>query len=490
MPMLVRSALAVCAVLFSAAACASEPPAAPPAVGPDPAPEAFSLPDGFSEDLEAYVRGWGQHWPTFRVHGCTAVFAEGAPLHVQAWGQRDLAREAPHTPQDGFEIGTLSVHLTHAATLALVREGRVRLDDAAAQYVPGFDLPETITLEHLLTMTSGLPSFAETLLFERVYKHRPASHEALVASFGGQPLEFEPGSDFAPSLSNAAVLGLLIERVTEQSYAEAVRERVLQPLGMEHTRFGRIEGASVGLSFHEEEYLEPVVEADPRSLGGAGGWTSTAADLGILYSALLQEQFGTELSRRMLGDNDLQRSYGFASTTVGGRDALAWIGRFDGHEHGVVLVPEDGLVVLHLANSEVAPGSMIAEAVAQLAYDLPVPTREEARSVPLDPSGLARHAGTWVLQPSDLAFVEDNVDPDTARALKSIETRFVQDEGLRLHIGGRPVKRMHATSPRTFFFKDRPQSTAYLTTAADKPMLVLERGGGSLHYRWVEAPGA
>lgn len=485
--MFARSLVLVLAA--TASACASEPRPSSPAAAPVEDAPAFALPDDFAQSVSQYVAGWGRQWPTFRVHGTTAVFADGNALHQHSWGLRDLAEGSVHGEDDAFEIGTLSVHLTHIAVLDLVRSGDLALSDSVATHIPDMELQPSITVEHLLTMTSGLPSFTETMLFERVYKRREASNKALVASFAGDPLEFEPGTDFAPSLSNAALLGLLIEEVTDTPYADVVRARVLDPLGMEHTKFGRQPGASVGLSFHEDEHLEPVVDATPTSLGAAGGWTSTASDLGKLYSALLNETYGPELSRRMLGNNDLDKPYGFAPTTVAGRDAYGWVGLFDGHEHGVLLIPSDGLVVLHLANSEVAPGSQIAEAVAQLAYELPVPIRDEARPVPLEPEPFAAFAGRWVMTASDLEQIAVDADADTLEALRAIDTEFVEGEGLRLSIHGRPDKRMHPTAPRNFFFKDRPQSTAYITTAGASTMLVLERGGGSLHYRRVPTEG-
>ena len=471
-------------LLLAATACASEPGGKPAEAERELTEERMVLPEDFGQHVETYVDGWGRQWPTFKVHGHTAVFVDGEPQFNRAWGLRNLAEEAEHTTHDAFEIGTLSVHLTQATTLALVREGTLALDKPAADYI---DLPvqRSVTIEHLLTMTSGLPSFTESLMFERLYKRQPASHAALVASFAGDPLEFEPGSDFAPSLSNAVVLGLVIESVTGDDYADVVATKVLEPLGMRDTQYGRVDGASIGLSFNEAEYLDPVVDADPASLGAAGAWTSTAADLGRLYAAMLGEHFGVRLSRSIWGDNALGQPFGFVPRLVGGREAYAWIGRFDGHEHGVFIVPEDDLVVLHLANSEVAPGSDIAEAVASMAYGLPVDVREEARPVPLDPAPLAPFAGQWVLRPSDLAFVEETADEDTLAALRSVETTFEDTKGLTLHIHGRPAKRMHPTAPRNFFFKDRPQSTARIAGTNDAPMLVLERGGGALHYRRV-----
>jgi|GEM_PF-2154448 len=489
MPTLVRS-LAVTALLAAVVACADEPtaPAAQPPVQ-TPAPPGFELPEDFDDKVTTYMDGWGEQWPTFKVHGTTAVFADGEAVFSHAWGLRDLAEQTPHTPDDKFEVGTLSVHLTQATTMALVRDGKLALDDPAAKHLE-LPLPRSITIEHLLTMTSGLPSFVETLLFERVYKRRPTSNAALVASFASDPLEFDPGSDFAPSLSNAAVLGLVIENATGKDYPDAVREHLLEPLGMHDTHYGRVQGASIGLQFNEAEYLDPVVEADPASLGAAGGWTSTAADLGRLYASMLGDHYGQRLALRIWGNNPLERAYGFAPTTVGGRDAYGWVGRFDGHEHGVLVIPSDGVVVLHLANSEVAPGSMIAEAVASMAYDVPVSPREEARPVPIDPTELERFASHWALRPSDIAAIEEVADTETVAAMKRIETTFEQGEGLRLRIHGRPTKRMHTIAPREFFFKDRPQSTARIAGTDAAPMLVLERGGGALHYRPVPPDGA
>lgn len=441
----------------------------------------FELPDVFEPRLETYVHSWGQQWPSFRVHGETAVFVGGERAYGRAWGMRTVAEQTPHEVDDAFEIGTLSVHLTHAAILALARDGDLDLD-APVSDILEIPIHRDVSVEHLLTMTSGLPNFTESLMFQAVGKTRPATNAQIAATFAGDPLEFEPGEDFAPSISNAVVLGLVLERVTERSYPDAVRQLVLEPLHMDATRYGRVPDASVGHAFDEDEFLDPVLLADPESLAAAGAWTSTAADLGTLYTAMLGEHFGTG-SRRVWGDNAAARPYGFAATTIASQDAFGWVGRFDGHEHGVIIVPAHDLVIVQLGNTEVAPGLQLAEAVATIALGQHVPTRDEARPVPLDPGELAPFARTWVLRPADLAMVEASADDDTLATLRSVQTIYAPGEGLRLRIEGRPVKRMHTYAPRTFFFKDRPQSTARIGGSAEAPTLVLERAGTALHYR-------
>ena len=149
--------LLLTALLVALSACATEAPARPPAPAAEQEDEVgLTLPETFETDLDAYVAGWGQQWPTFKVHGNTAVFVGGEPLFTKAWGLRNLAEQTPHTPGDAFEIGTLSIHLTQATTLALVREGKLALDTPVADHLE-VPLPASITVEHLLTMTSGLP---------------------------------------------------------------------------------------------------------------------------------------------------------------------------------------------------------------------------------------------------------------------------------------------------------------------------------------------
>ncbi len=479
-PILARAALGV--GLLSASACASPPAANPEPADTHSADPAFALPRGFDTRVEDYAASWGRYWPTFRIHGVSQVFAAGRPLFVRAQGMADLAQQTPHTPASRFSIGTLSVHLTHAAVLSLVEAGTVSLDQPVTAFVPDQGLPPTITLEHLLTFSAGLPSFTETLPF-RALKTRPASNEAIVATFAGEPLEFDPGTDFAPSLSNAALLGLVIERASKQPYAQYVEQAVLKPLQMHDTRYGRADDTTVGLSFNEAEYLVPDTQTDPRAFGAAGAWTSTSADLGKLYTAVLSGHWGEPLRRRTFGDNGPGLPYGFVPSPVAGRDGYLWLGRIDGHDHAVLLVPEDDLVIVHLGNSEVVPGSDIAMALGYLAYEVVTPRREEAREVPIEVASLAEYAGRWELTASDRALLANSTDDDTAASLQRVVTTFSKT-GLSLQVRGRPTKRMHPVAQRRFFFKDRPQSTARVVVRPGGAQeLVLEREGSQLRYR-------
>ena len=251
------------------------------------------------------------------------------------------------------------------------------------------------------------------------------SHETIVNGFLVDPLEFEPGSDFAPSNSNAAMLGLVIERAAGVPYEEVVRTRVLEPLELQHTTWGEADDNAVGLVFNEKEHLDVPPKVDPRAFGGAGGWSSTTADLHRFYAGVLAGRFGGERSRlRWLGDNSYARPYGLIELSIDGKPAYVWLGRIDGFNSAALIVPDDELVVTVLANSEVLPAEQLATDVAQLAYGQRIPEREEPRAVPVDPSTLAALAGNWTITRGTETMLLDAVSPETFDKLRRVQTHW------------------------------------------------------------------
>ena len=430
-------------------------------------------------EIDAYVRTWGHSWPAFRFHGEIAVSVRGEVRVAQSHGFRDLAEQVAHEGASSFRLGTLSAHLTAAAALALADEGALELGAPVADYVDG--APKAIAVEHLLTYTSGLPSFTQDLAFGHL-KHRALSHDTIVQGFLRDPLEFEPGSDFAPSNSNAAMLGLVIERAAGLPYDEVVRTRVLEPLQLEHTTWGEAEDNAVGLVFNEQEHLDVSARVDPRAFGGAGGWSSTTADLHRFYAGVLGGQFGGERSRlRWLGDNAYGRPYALVELSIDSKPAYVWLGRIDGFNSAALVVPSDELVVTVLANSEVLPAEQLATDVAQLAYGVPVAEREEPRAVPVDPAVLARLSADWTITRKTETMLLDAVSPETFDKLRHVQTRWDENtSSLSLLIPDHGRKRMHPLGNGRFFFKDAPQSTA--TYVASKGVLVLQRDGTELRY--------
>jgi CubicO group peptidase (beta-lactamase class C family) len=453
-----------------------------------PAPEeALAIPPHLDARVDEYVAQWGSGWPAFRFHGEIGVSSRGHLVLERAYGDRDLAEQAHHEGDAPFRIGTLSAHVTIATALALVQQGVLSLDDRVDRWVPDRGIPHALTIEHLLTHTSGLPSFTDDLVFPRV-KHLPRTHEELVSTFAGHPLEFEPGTDFAPSNSNSVLLALAIQRATGRTYEDVAREHVLDPLDMDRTAWGSAAGETIGLVFDEAEHLERPARVDPRAFGASGGWISTTADLHRLYAALAFDRFGGErMHLRWFGANPHEQPYAFVETTIEGRTGYMWLGLIDGFNSAVIVVPDDALVVTVLGNSEVVPAGDVASDVTRLVYGSEVPERVEPRPAPIAAEELERTIGEWVITRGSEDALLDEVDPDTFDMLRQVVT-MADASGLTLGIPNHGRKRMHPRSPGRFFFMDGPQSTARLErgTTPERDVLVLARDGSELRY--VRAP--
>ncbi|RJP75787.1 MAG: class A beta-lactamase-related serine hydrolase [Candidatus Zixiibacteriota bacterium] len=164
-----------------------------------------------------------------------AVVRGGQPAIVRAYGQANLETGAPLTASSVFEIASLTKPITATAVMLLVEDGKVGLDDPVGEYLDS--LPAAwagITVRHLLTHTSGLPE-------EAVAQHdgSPLMNVSIRQQYEAirqAELLFAPGEKACYSDPGYFLLGMIIERVSEQTYGEFLRDRLFTPLGMTASR--------------------------------------------------------------------------------------------------------------------------------------------------------------------------------------------------------------------------------------------------------------
>lgn len=191
-----------------------------------------------------------------------------------------------------FALASIGKTMTAVAVLHLVGQGRLQLVEAAQTYLSrgiadGLDLPSTLTLRHLLTMTSGVPDYLDDAFVDDALAQGRAVHTPRVALSYAHGLEalFAPGAGFDYSNSNYVLLGLILEHVTGQDYAQVMRDLVFDPSGMET--------AFVFGSLPLPSDFPPAVE-DGRNVRayyttqgmGDGGVIGSARDLARFYRAL------------------------------------------------------------------------------------------------------------------------------------------------------------------------------------------------------------
>jgi uncharacterized protein YbbC (DUF1343 family)/CubicO group peptidase (beta-lactamase class C family) len=216
----------------------------------------------------------------------------GQVIYRKAYGNRALEpRREPMTLETIFDLASLTkVVATTTAVMKLVEQGKIRLNDPVAKYLPEFGQngKEDITVRQLLTHYSGLEP---DLDLKTIWEGKETAYRM---AFGEAP-EAPPGSRFSYSDVNFIVLGALVERVSGETLDKYCERRIFAPLKMMHTRFtppAALRPKIAPTQYDENEHMLRGVVHDPtaRRMGGVAGHAglfSTADDLAKFSQALL-----------------------------------------------------------------------------------------------------------------------------------------------------------------------------------------------------------
>ena len=166
-----------------------------------------------------------------------AVVRNGTVVKMQGYGLANLDHDVPVTPDTVFELASVTKQFTAAAIMKLVEEGKLQLDDPILWHLPqGPATWSAITVRHLLTHTAGLPGLEEN--FKALWPGGPRLNYSTVQLFNAatkDALSFPAGERFQYSDVGYFLLGMIIEHVSGERYADFLDERFFRPLGMTST---------------------------------------------------------------------------------------------------------------------------------------------------------------------------------------------------------------------------------------------------------------
>src|SRR5262245_34378595 len=161
---------------------------------------------------------------------------DGKEVLTEAFG--DSMTNVPATTEMHFRNGAVAISYVATLLFVLVDEGRVSLDDKVSKWLPDVRFADQVTLGQLAQMTSGYfdyvqdPGFLAELDAD---PYRQWTPQELVDFGTFHPLQFQPGTNWAYAHTNYVILGLTLEKATGKKMAELMKEKVLEPLGLENT---------------------------------------------------------------------------------------------------------------------------------------------------------------------------------------------------------------------------------------------------------------
>ncbi|HYN03395.1 MAG TPA: serine hydrolase [Vicinamibacteria bacterium] len=340
-----------------------------------------------------------------RPGAAVIVVKDGRTLFRKAYGMADLELGVTLQPDMVFRLGSITKQFTAAAILMLAEEGKLSLQDPIEKHLVGYPTQgHVITIEHLLTHTSGIQSYTDMPGWMTSRIQGPMTVTELVDGFKKEPMQFAPGEKWAYNNSGYILLGAIVEKASGKTYEAFVRERIFQPLGMTASYYDRTEPiipkrapgyTREGDQPRNARYLSMT---QPYA---AGSLASTVDDLARWDASLYGEKLlkKTSLDRAwtpyvLKSGKPTGYGYGWGASTLRGRRAISHGGGIFGFSTYAVRLPDEHVYVAVLCNSDSPSGDpgYLAKKIAALAIGDPFP---EPAAITLDPKTLERYAGVY-----------------------------------------------------------------------------------------------
>lgn len=391
------------------------------------------------------------------------VFRDGETIFRKGQGMANLELGVPIEPDMVFRLGSITKQFTAVSILMLAEQGKLTLDDSISKFLPDYPTHDhLITVEHLLTHTSGIKSYTSMPEWPPLWRKDFAVQE-LVDFFKYQPMESAPGKRWAYNNSGYILLGAIIEKISGQSYEQFIQQNIFEPLGMKQSYYDspsrviprRVAGYDKSVDgFTNAAYLSMT---QPYA---AGALASTVDDLVLWDSALYTEQLlkhetlqKAHISHQLMDGSSTAYGYGWDISEYAGHRLVEHGGGIHGFRTRAIRMPDDRVFVAVLSNNGGADPEPLAFKIAALAIGQPY---QEPAPINLDSEVLALCEGDYEINAAEKWHI----------ACEDKHLFWQREQGARVELV--------PFSFNEFFFKDDP--FYHLTFTSDANGIVNTAG--------------
>jgi len=333
------------------------------------------------------------------------IARDGKVLLHKSYGLKNTSKQTMNDTNCIFQIGSMTKSFTSMIILKLREEGLLSVHDKLSRFIPDYPGGGKITIENLLTHTSGIHNYTDDISeADTNIICYPVSKERVLQQFENKKPEFKPGTKFEYNNSAFFLLGMVIEKATGMQYERVVRDMIFTPLQMNHSGFdfrnlpdtNKVTGYVI---FSKDTSIaEPVV--DSTVYYSAGAIYSTTGDLYRWASAIA--------NRRLLSSESWQQAfmnfhknnygYGFFVDSLYGRKYIRHSGGALGLMSEYLYFPDEEVIVLLLNNFGNYGGSLfpVASGIASIVFHLPYSNwQRDTSTLRLTKAILESYAGTY-----------------------------------------------------------------------------------------------
>ena len=304
-----------------------------------------------------------------------AIYRDGKPVYVHAYGLADQECKTPATVSTHYEIGSITKQFTAAAILQLQEAGKLDIGATLATYLPDAPHAKEVTLKQLLSHTSGMPEYLDGPDVEQ-WAVKPATFDQIMARIKGKPLDFPPGSRWSYSNSGYALLGRIIEVTSHETYEHYVKAHLLTPAGMKDTytvaEESRLPGMAKGYR-HTDGKLEPAPTIHATVGWAAGNLISTVDDLERWNVALRSGKIIRPADYALMAtpvEGSTDYGLGLFVDTLDDQPRIGHTGGSFGFTTSNQYFPKQGIQIIAFSNvgDNPEPGQMLVTATFEALY--------------------------------------------------------------------------------------------------------------------------
>jgi len=340
----------------------------------------------------------------YKFNGAVLVSHKGKILLDKGYGLRSAGDKVRNDKNSIFQIGSITKQFTATVILKLQEEKKLNVKDKLSKYFPDYPKGDSITLEQLLTHTSGIYSYTSDQAFMSNEVSKPADRQKMMALFKDKPLQFSPGTKWEYSNSAYSLLGYIIEDVAKMPYDQAIRRYIFGPLHMEHSGFDFTHLSSkdkaTGYFRLTADKNIPAPIVDSSVSYSAGAIYSTTGDLFKWYESLQADAIITKTSKET-AYTPLKNKYGYGwgIDSVAGKRTVGHGGGIHGFNSNMVNIPEDNTCIILLANAANPHLDKITKSIFAILYNQPYELPLEKKAISLSEDVLKQYTGVYELSP-------------------------------------------------------------------------------------------
>lgn len=366
--------------------------------------------DSLAQKLDEYLLSANK---LYKFNGSALIAEKGNIILQKSYGYKNVESHVLNDANSIFQIGSITKQFTAAVILKLQEEGKLSVNDKLSKYFPEFAHAGEITLENLLTHTSGIYNYTNDIDDgDSAIVCNPVDKQLFLDIVFNKPLDFAPGTQFSYDNSGYYLLGLIIEKVSGKSYEEEVRNVIFNPLQMTHSFFDfrNVQDTNKAVGYKKLTENEHMIAQrwDSTVTYAAGGIFTTTGDMYKWSTAVANKEILSEVSWKAALTPHLEHyGYGWVIDSMYGEKSIGHSGGLPGFMADFTFYPAKGVTIILLNNEgDYGEGlTTIKAGLSAMLFHRPYELMKVHLEIKLDDTVLKKYVGEYAFDKKHHAFV-------------------------------------------------------------------------------------